>query len=191
VEGVPEMTSWYDKPTTEAPIFEIDTPLGVMTIRPQADGYSVYCELKTLITIHRVTYKAQGTYQLDTHAEEWRGGLYPRRAKALPVTNAAGQDFKILDDCFPTKAACKAVDVVDDVFKAWAENNFNKLIQGKQAALQQLIERGNHRLDDIIASVNQRREELEVLAKTLQQSGNLPDVSRQMLEDVWGRHWRF
>jgi hypothetical protein len=185
------MTSWYDKPTTEAPIFEIDTPLGVMTIQPQPDGYSVYCELKSLITIHRVTYKAQGSYRLDLHDEEWRGGLYPRRAKALDKPNHAGQNFQILQDCYPTKAALKAVDAVDDVFKAWAADNFNKLLQGKQAALQKLIERGHHRLDDVIEGVNKRRAELEVLAKILQQTGNLPDDKRQLLEDVWGYHWRF
>jgi hypothetical protein len=185
------VTSWYDKPTTEAPIFEIDTPLGVMTIQPQTDGYSVYCELKSLITIHRVLYKAQGTYQLDLQAEEWHGGLYPRRAKALTTRNSAGHDFKILDDCFPTKAACKVVDAVDDIFKTWAADNFNKLLQGKQAALQKLIERGNHRLDDIVASVTQRRGELELWSKLLQETGTLPDAQRQILEDIFGRSWRF
>lgn len=185
------MTRWYDRETVEAPVIEIDTPLGVMTIQPQTDGYSVYCQLKELITINRVLYKAQGMYQLDLQAEEWHGGLYPRRATALASRNSAGHDFKILDDCFPTKAACKAVDVVDDIFKAWAADNFNKLIQGKQVALQKLIERGHHRLDDIIQDVKQRRVELEVWSKLLQETGTLPDAQRQILEDIFGRSWRF
>lgn len=185
------MTRWYDRATVEAPVFEVDTPLGVMTIQPQTDGYSVYCELKALITIHRVTYKAQGTYRLDLQAEEWRGGLYPRRAKALDKPSPAGHDFQILDDCYPTKAALKAVDVVDDVFKAWAADNFNKLIQGKQAALQKLLERALHRLDDIVEGVNQRRAEVANWQKTLQDTGSLPDDVRYVLEDIWSHRWRF
>lgn len=185
------MTRWYDREAVQAPTFEIDTPLGVMTVEPQPDGYSVYCELKALITIHRVTYKAQGTYRLDLQAEEWHGGLYPRRAKARAAVNAAGHDYQILDECYPTKAALKAVDAVDDIFKVWAADNFNKLLAGKQVALQKLIERGNHRLDDIIASATERRAELEAWSKLLQETGNLPDDKRQLLEDIFGRPWRF
>lgn len=185
------MTRWYDRETVEAPNFEIETPLGVMLVQPQTDGYSVYAELKEVIKIFGVTYKAQGTYRLDLQAEEWRGGLYPRRAKALDKPNSAGHDYHILQDCYPTKAACKAVDACDEPFKAWAADNFNKLLSGKQLALQRLIERGNHRLDDIIASVEERRKELVLWAIELQETGTLADDKRQMLEDIWGYRWRF
>src|SRR5688572_16016052 len=80
-EGIIMAVAWYDRDLKTVPSAEIETPFGMMMIKPSSPetGYTAYCEIKEPVLIHRVLYILQGTYHLDRQTEEWYGGLYPRR----------------------------------------------------------------------------------------------------------------
>lgn len=185
--------AWYDRDLKTVPSAEIETPFGLMTIKPSSPetGYTAYCELKEPVLINRVRYILQGTYHLDRQTEEWYGGLYPRRVVDEAPGRYNPKGWKIARECAPTDKAREAAKKINPLFKQWAEDNFKLLLNGRHVEMENLIQRARHKLDAAIEAINERRAELARMQRELESSGGLQQRDMELLNDLWGHHWKF
>ena len=156
---------------------KLSTDLGEMelTIYPDVT-FEVYGEM--VASINRVDYSIHVYATLDLRFEDWRIRMDLRRA----VDRSKN---------FTQNAYSKAYENVIPKVREWLDNHPNELFAGHSTAIMSQVERANHKLDNIMEQVSERREMLEKMKVLLESGGRPSDKEIELLNQLWGNEWRF
>ena len=161
---------WFNRPVTPLKQYTVPTDLGDMTLTVYpAVSFDIYGEIKTVI--NRIAYTVHVYADLDLRNELWR--VY---FKTTP---------------YATKKANEKVWTLKPLVMEWLDNHPYELFAGHSTALASQLERANHKLDDILEQVTERRAMIKQMQTVVAQGGTPQEKDIELLMDLYSNRWRF
>lgn len=150
--------------------YNVPTNLGEMTLTVHpAVSFDVYGEIKTVI--NRIAYTIHVYADLDLRHETWR--IY---FKSTP---------------YATKKANEKIWDLKPLVNEWLDSHPYDLFAGHSTALASQLERANHKLDNIVEQVTERREMIQQMQAVVAQGGMPKEKDIELLMDLYSSRWRF
>lgn len=178
----------WDSALLPKPSAEVTTSLGTLKLTVEGD-YALHSELTEFVTINRQLCRVVVNSHLNRTTEDWTHYVHVDRVTLNPPTSY----HPFTTHGRATDAAYKKVRaVVVPLIERWIDENVSTVEEGRRIADQNLIIRGNLRLDYAMQQINERRKTIAEAQAYFEQHGTLRDSDRQLLGDIYDtRYWRF